>query len=112
MKDQSKVRYVCCFPKPGQFETMSCWMCGSTMEVTRDVMGPTCFAEAMLVRDGRSQGRLHDEYWCPLDNEPWHRQAQAIRENAEETPSQRLADLLTDEADEIVRTRQATKEGW
>jgi hypothetical protein len=42
-------------------------------------------------------------------NEVWHRQALALRREAEDTASQRLADLLTAEANEVVRRRAATK---
>lgn len=102
----------CSFPNPGEYLAVYCGVCGRSMSVKRNVLGPIGFAEAMLVRNGQSKGHLHDEFWCEDREESWHRQAKAIRDNALETPSKRLTDLLNEEADEIVRTRKITKEGW
>jgi hypothetical protein len=100
------------FPAPGEYLAVSCGVCGKSMTVRRSVLGPTGFAEAVLVRSGRSEGHLHDEFQCEDREEGWHRQAKAIRDSARETPSKRLANLLNEEADEIVRTRTVTKKGW
>lgn len=98
-----------CFLNPGEYLAVYCGVCGQCMTVERNVMGPTGFAEAMSVHIGRSQGHLHDRFRCPDSQTAWHQQAQAIRENAHHSPSKRLTDFLTEEADEIVRTRKNTK---
>ncbi len=100
------------FPHPGEYLAVYCGVCGKNMTARRNVLGPTGFAEAMLVQSGQSQGHLHDEFLCEDREEPWHQQAKAIRDQARESPSQRLADLLTEEADEIVRTRKSTRQSW
>ncbi len=41
-----------------------------------------------------------------------HKQARAIRQEADQTSSKRLADLLNAEADEIVKSRKCSQEGW
>jgi hypothetical protein len=63
----------------------------------------------MVVRCGQAKGRLHDEFHCERAGETWHRQALALRQEATQTASKRLADLLNQEADEVARTRTATK---
>lgn len=102
----------CSFPNPGEYLAVTCGVCGRSMTVKRNVLGPTGFAEAMLVRNDQSKGHLHDKFWCEDREESWHRQAKVVRDEARETPSKRLADLLNEEADEIVRTRKNTKKGW
>jgi hypothetical protein len=95
--------------EPDRHAVMHCRVCGEPMAVDRDVVGPTGWAHAMAIRAGHAKGRLHDEFHCERAGEPWHRQALALRQEAEQTPSKRLAELLTAEADEVVRTRTATK---
>jgi hypothetical protein len=102
----------CSFPNPGQYLVVYCGVCGKSMIVRRNVLGPTGFAEAMLVQSGQSPGHLHDAFRCEDREEHWHRQAKAIRDQARESPSKRLADLLIEEANEIVRTRKITRQGW
>lgn len=101
-----------CFPEPGKYRIVHCGVCGERMGVRRNVLGPTSYAETMLVRDGRSKGHRHDSFTCTLREAPWHKQARAIREEADQTSSKRLADLLNAEADEIVQTRTCSKDGW
>jgi hypothetical protein len=98
------------FPDPGEYLDAYCGICHQKMAVERNVLGPTSSVEAMAVRLGQSSGRLHDRFYCEDREEPWHRQALAIHLEASNTASKRLADLLLDEAKEIVQTRRATKE--
>jgi len=100
------------FPEPGEYLAVYCGVCGKSMTVRRNVLGPTGFIEAMAVQNGQSSGHLHDNFWCEDREEPWHRQARAIRDQAHHSPSKRLADLLTEEANEIVRTRKSTRQNW
>ena len=88
---------------------MHCRVCGEAMAASRNVIGPTGWAHAMAIRAGQAKGRLHEEFHCERADVTWHRQALALRQEAEGTSSKRLADLLTAEADEVVRTREATK---
>ncbi len=98
-----------CFPSPGEYLTVNCGVCGMGMTVKRNVLGATGFVEAMAIQAGQTKGHLHDKFVCKDREKSWHQQARAIRKMASESPSKRLADLLTEEADEIVRTRKATK---
>lgn len=95
--------------EPGLHARLHCRVCGEPMAVSRDVIGPTGWTHAMAINAGRAKGRLHDSFRCERAGEAWHRQALALRREAEGTSSKRLADLLTAEADEVVRTREATK---
>jgi len=95
--------------EPGGHVVLHCRICGEPMTVARDVVGPTGWAHAMTIRAGQAKGRLHDEFHCERAEAAWHRQALALRQQAEQTPSKRLADLLTEEADEVVRTKAATR---
>lgn len=100
------------FPHPGEYLAACCGVCGKRMAVRRNVLGPTGSVEAMAIQCGRSQGHLHDTFWCEDREEPWHRQARALREQASTSPSQRFADSLAEEASEIVRTRTETRQVW
>jgi len=61
------VGYEVFHPKPGQFETLSCRVCNTEMDVRRDCYGPTGFAEAMS-----GGGHLHDSFTCPHAEKDWH----------------------------------------
>lgn len=91
-------------PDPGVCESQTCGVCQTEMLVERNVDGPRSFTQAMA--GGKSK---HDFFWCPHRNEDWHKQVVAIRRKARETPSMRQQTMLEEEADEIVKTRQATK---
>ena len=95
--------------EPGRHAILYCRVCGEAMTASRNVIGPTGWAHAMAIRAGQAKGRLHDAFHCELAGEPWHRQALALRLEAEQTPNRQVADLLTAEADEVVRTQAATK---
>lgn len=95
---------------PGTREEMRCRVCGEVMAVHRGVVGPTSWAHAMAIAAGVSQGKPHDSFACDLGGEAWHRQALALKREAERTPSGELAVLLLAEADRLVRLRTATKE--
>ena len=92
-------------PRPGEFESIDCGVCGEKMDVERGVHGPTGMAEAMAGR-----GHEHDSFRCPHIDEGWHIQAKRLREEARRTPSGRLEAMLLEEAAEIAATRRATKE--
>jgi len=57
-----------CFPAPGTVQTAECGVCGAKMNVSRNVLGPTGFAEAMAGRKHR-----HDSFVCPHIAEDWHK---------------------------------------
>jgi hypothetical protein len=86
-------------------EEVFCGLCGDKMMVERDVMGATSLAEAWSKKK-----HMHDFFECPNMAEMWHLQAKAIRHQIRETPSAKLAAMLQEELNEILKTRKATKE--
>lgn len=56
-----------CNPLPGTLATANCGVCGSPMNVRRNVLGPTGLAEAMS-----GNKHLHDKFTCPKKTESWH----------------------------------------
>lgn len=98
-----------CFTDPDEYLTVYCGVCGKIMTANRHVLGPTGFAEAMALQIGQTKGHLLDNFHCEARDEEWHKQAKAIRDEASDTHSQRLTQLLTEEADEIVRSQRTTK---
>lgn len=93
------------FPDPGVVqEPVQCGVCGETMDVKRDVDGPTNYTMAIC-----GSKRPHDSFSCPFYDTDWHNQVVALRNEARSTASARLHDMLEKEADEIVSTRKATK---
>ena len=57
-----------CSPSPGTVETAECGVCGMQMNVERNVLGATGFAEAM----GGEKHR-YDRFICPRITEDWHK---------------------------------------
>ena len=90
-------------PDPGEVDEAYCGVCKEKMTVRRDVNGPTGYVEAMA-----KMGHPHDAFDCPNREEMWHRQAIRIREEANQTASAKLAEMLRAEANEIVRNTTAT----
>ena len=74
------------------------------MDVKRGVLGPRGFAQAMS-----GGGSRHDVYTCPHLEEDWHNQVLNLNQEARDTASARLTDILLQEAEEILQTRKATK---
>lgn len=78
----------------------ACRVCGSAMNVQRDVVGPTGFASAM----GKIS-TLHDRWTCPHSGEEWHEQAlRIVLANADE-PSPTVAALRQKDLDDLIRER-------
>jgi hypothetical protein len=91
-------------PDPGEYMSINCGVCGTDMDVKRNVVGPTTMTEAMSKRS-----HSHDVFWCPLMEEGWHIQAKKLQQLARETPSKIIEDALMDEASCIISSRSATK---
>lgn len=95
---------------PGEIEELNCGVCYSVMKVEQNVGLHTSFAAAL---SGKSELRsVFDRYLCPHCEEGWHKQVVAIRKEADQTSSARLRDLLIDESNEIVCTRETTIHGY
>jgi hypothetical protein len=93
--------------EPGTVECMVCRVCRTTMQVDRNVEGPTSFAETM----GKGK-HLHDHFYCADAEKDWHRQALAILQLAKATPSKQIEESLKEEVEKILETKQATKTSW
>jgi hypothetical protein len=66
-----------CYPNPGEVKQAKCGICGTRMNVERNVLGPTGFAEAMA---GRAHS--HDCFTCPHLSERWHRKIASLKMEA------------------------------
>ncbi len=62
------------FPDPGKVKEAHCGICGSEMKVSRNVLGPTCFAMAMS-----GHKRRHDHFYCPNIEKSWHRRIRELK---------------------------------
>ena len=100
----------CFFSEPGEYDKMYCHVCNEEMEIKRDVMGATGWAEAISVHHG-SKGHLHDSFWCKCANENWHNQARILKNRIQKESSQTVAKMLEEEVEKILTTRKITKEG-
>lgn len=92
------------FPDAGKFESIDCGICGTKMNVKRNVFGPTSFGAAMA-----KKGRQHDAFSCPHRDEPWHIQAKKLRDEIGKTPSRRIAEIIHAEFCHVIREREPTK---
>jgi hypothetical protein len=90
---------------PGSVEEVRCRVCGEVLAARRGVVGPTGWAHAQAITAGVRGGTPHDEFACVFSGEAWHRQALALKRQAQQTPSRRLERALLDEAAEVVRRR-------
>lgn len=99
--------FVC--TQPGEHESLPCRVCGERMAADRGVAEATGWAHAMAIHHGLMAPRRVDRFRCLHAGSDWHRQALALRQEAERTPSGEQADRFTAEADAVVRTRAATK---
>ncbi|MBI3074765.1 MAG: hypothetical protein HYY92_00930 [Parcubacteria group bacterium] len=85
------------FPDPGKFETLACGVCGTLMNVKRNVLGPTSSAAAL----GGSK-RPHDCFSCPHFNEDWHRHIVALKWEVLRTSSKKMREILRGEIEETL----------
>ena len=66
-----------CYPAPGKVAQEDCGICGTPMNVKRDVNGPTGYAEAISRKT-----HLHDAFSCPHLGEDWHKRINILRMEA------------------------------
>lgn len=85
---------------PGQLKSARCRVCGARCTIARNVLGPTCFAEALAKRS-----TLHDRVACPHGGSDWHNRAFRLRRAMEEMPSPRVAALMKKDLEELVKGR-------
>ncbi|MFQ5913345.1 MAG: hypothetical protein ACE5JS_09190 [Nitrospinota bacterium] len=81
-----------------------CGVCNTKCEVKRNVYGPTTFAEAMA-----KTFRYHDLFVCPHRDEKWHEQALNLVQAIEETPSRRVAQLMAQDLEDLLRENGISK---
>lgn len=86
------------YENPGKVEQHVCRVCGTVCDVKRNVMGPTGWAEGMAKR-----AHLHDRFSCPYTSKDWHDQAAELVEAIEETPSPRVAALMRQDLQDLLR---------
>jgi hypothetical protein len=82
-----------------------CGICGDKMGVKRAILEATSFIEGLS-----GKKHLHDRFECPNLEEMWHKQVRAIKIEIARTSSKRLEDILTDEVEQIIKTRKETKQ--
>ncbi len=96
-------------PDPGEYEKMFCRVCNTEMNVKRNVMGPTGWAEAMSVHAGSSKGHLHDCFSCPNAGKKWHNQARILKDRIQREASQSIAEILQKEVTFILTFKKTTR---
>ena len=64
----------CCYPAPGTVKTAICGVCGMQMNVERNVLGATSWAESM----GHGK-HLHDRFTCPHRTQNWHKRIYRLK---------------------------------
>jgi hypothetical protein len=89
------------FSEPGATtDERHCRICRTACTVTRNLLGPTSFAEAMSHKN-----HLHDRFQCPHSEEEWHEQALLLVQEIERTPSKRLADLMRLDLQDLLQEK-------
>jgi hypothetical protein len=92
-------------PDPGTTDVMYCRVCDEKMDVERNVNGPTGMAESMAGRK-----HLHDSFRCPNVGQKWHNQVLKLKQEARSTASASVENLIHQEIEQILKTRQHTKD--
>jgi hypothetical protein len=101
--DSTQSRYT---PDAGTVEgPIACGVCGTEMEIRRNCHGARSWAAAMGGKKSH-----YDSFTCPHNEELWHIQVIALRKKARDTCSGRLAQMLQEEANDVVTSRTPTKE--
>jgi len=86
-----------CSPGPRTMETVKCGSCGANMDVRRNVLGATSWAEAMGHRE-----HLHDSFICPNKKEGWHEKINDLKAEWRKTASNKIKKILEEEVIEIL----------
>lgn len=86
-----------CNPAPGVVETAECGVCGRQMNVERNVLGATSWAESM----GHGK-HLHDRFTCPNIKEDWHEKIVNLKVEAYTTESDKIKKILEKEIIELL----------
>lgn len=90
-------------PDPDTKTEMHCRVCNAKMDVQRGVNGPTSSIGAMA-----GFKHLHDSFFCPFSKENWHQQVLALKSRIGKEISKKLIDILTEEMEEILKTKTPT----
>ncbi len=83
--------------EPGAVSAATCGVCGIACTITRNVMGPRCFASAIAKRH-----TLHDRITCPHSGDEWHSRAVLLQRAIAAMPSARVAAIMRMDLDELV----------
>jgi hypothetical protein len=92
-------------PEPGTDPyTKVCLACGENLLVKKDCFGPTSSMGAQF-----GVKRAYDEWYCANSGEDWHNQVIKLRDEKRKTASKSLERIFSEEIDDILRTKTATK---
>lgn len=89
--------------EPGIHSECSCRVCGSIMDVHRNVNGPTSWASAIA-----EKLTLHDSFSCPHSETEWHNKAAEICSEIDDISSSVIKKLMKAEVSEIIRKNLGT----
>jgi len=84
-----------------------CGVCGEKMTVKRNVHGWRTFMSAMGGNPNSKSN--YDVFQCPVSEEDWHKQVVKLRDRARNESSSKLEAILREEAEEVLKTKVATK---
>ena len=86
-----------CYPDPGTIKKVKCGVCSRQMNVKRNVLGPTSWAESM----GGGKHR-HDSFTCPNLKKGWHEKVVNLKLDASITESSKIKKILEEEIVELL----------
>lgn len=94
-------------PDPGtvpEGTVVFCGVCGDKCDERRDLFGARSYAASIT-----GHREKFDAWSCPNSDKKWHKQAWKLMEMADATPSTKIAALLEEEVQEILKYRKPTK---
>lgn len=93
----------CFTPPAGTVDKKNCAACHSEMQVERNILSSSGKYGHPV------PGRLEDIFTCQYSATAWHRQVIALLQERDKTASKKIDDLLAEEIQQILITRQPTK---
>jgi len=90
---------------PGLYKIVHCKVCGDECKFRGTRYGPRSFAGTMA---GKASD--FDFFECLNKKEGWHKQALALIQSIQKTPSAKLAKIMEEELKEVLDKRTITKE--
>ena len=88
---------------PGTVRSLRCAICGAVCDAERSVQVTLDWGPGMAKQTG-----IYDVFTCPARDEAWHEQAIELKNAIAETPNPRLAAMMQQNLDALLKQRESS----